>query len=100
MSNKTTTKPKRLIPHEIKNVLRDCGMPASDPVLNIDTGITVLMTNSHYSALITDDATPGAQREAMKILLPALQAAGFKCEIRESQYPERHATTYILIKSN
>lgn len=96
MSNKTTTKPERLIPHEIKEVLRDCGLPASDPVRNIDTGITVMMTNNHHSALIEYDATPGAQRAAMQILLPELKAAGFKCEIRATH----KGTTYILIWSN
>ena len=95
MSNKTTTKPERLIPHEIKEVLRDCGLPASDPVRNIDTGITVLM-NSLYSAVIDYDASPEAQRAAMQILLPELKAAGFKCEIRATQ----NGTTYIVIGSN
>ena len=95
MSNKTTTKPERLMPHEIKEVLRDCGLPASDPVRNIDTGITVLMNNL-YSAVIDYDASPEAQRAAMQILLPELKAAGFKCEIRATQ----NGTTYILIKSN
>ena len=96
MSNKTTTKPKRLIPWEIKAVLRDCGLPASDPVRNIDTGITVMMTTTHQSAVIEYDATPGAQRAAMLILLPELKAAGFKCEIRATQ----NGTTYIVIGSN
>ena len=95
MSNKTTTKPERLIPHEIKEVLRDCGLPASDPVRNIDTGITVLMNNL-YSAVIDYDASPEAQRAAMQILLPELKAAGFKCEIRATH----KGTTYILIWSN
>ena len=95
MSNKTTTKPERLMPHEIKEVLRDCGLPASDPVRNIDTGITVLMNNL-YSAVIDYDASPEAQRAAMQILLPELKAAGFKCEIRATQ----NGTTYIVIGSN
>lgn len=96
MSNKTTTKPKRLIPHEIKAVLRDCGLPASDPVRNIDTGITVIMTTTHYGAVIEYVASPEAQRAAMQILLPELKAAGFKCKIRENQ----NGPTYIVIESN
>ena len=96
MSNKNTTKPKRLIPYEIKGVLRDCGWPASDPVRNIDTGITVTMTTTHQSAVIEYDAAPGAQRAVMQILLHALKAAGFKCKIRENQ----NGPTYIVIESN